>query len=80
MTENNDKLSELETLITYQDRQIQELNEVVTKQWTEIDALKKYVQRTKSKIEELESSIGELGQESGMSVLDEAAANKPPHY
>jgi len=84
MTNNSDTttndISNLEMLIAHQDKQIQELNDVVTKQWTEIDGLKKYVQRTKSKIEELESSIGELGQESGMSVADEAAANKPPHY
>ncbi len=84
MSENdqklNNKLGDLEVLIAHQDKQIQELNEVVTLQWTEIDNLKKYVQRTKSKIEELENSIGELGQDSAMSVADEAAANKPPHY
>lgn len=70
----------LQTMVAHQDKQIQELNEVVTKQWAEIDALKKYMQLTKSKIQELEHNMSELGQGEGMSVSDEAAANKPPHY
>jgi SlyX protein len=80
MSNNQNKISDLETLIAHQDKQIQELNEVVTRQWQEIDALKQYVQRTKAKIEELELSIGDLGNEKEMSVTEEAAANKPPHY
>lgn len=80
MSGHDQKISDLEVLITHQDKQIQELNDVVTRQWTEIDALKKYVQLTKSKIEELENSIGELGSKDAMSSIDEAAANKPPHY
>ena len=81
MTEENDpKLAELQTLLAHQDKQIQELNEVVTKQWAEIDALKKYMQLTKSKIQELEHNMSELDRSEGLSVTDEAAANKPPHY
>ncbi|MEZ5902368.1 MAG: SlyX family protein [Alphaproteobacteria bacterium] len=74
---NNQEISDLQSLIAHQDKQIQELNDVVTKQWAEIDALKKYMQMTKSKIQELEYS---LGQDKPMSVSEEAAANKPPHY
>ena len=77
---NISEINALEALIAHQDKQIQELNDVVTKQWEEIDALKKYMQLTKSKIQELENNIGELGQGEAMSVTDEAAANKPPHY
>lgn len=74
------KLSELEMLIAHQDKKIEELNDVVTQQWQEIDALKTYIKRTKEKIAELENNIGDLGSDKGMSVADEAAANKPPHY
>lgn len=74
---NNQEISDLQSLIAHQDKQIQELNDVVTKQWAEIDALKKYMQMTKSKIQELEYS---LGQDKPMSISEEAAANKPPHY
>lgn len=73
-------INDLESLIAHQDKQIQELNDVVTKQWQEIDALKKYMQMTKSKIQELENNIGELGAGETISISDEAAANKPPHY
>ena len=74
------EIEELQTLIAHQDQQITELNDVVTKQWAEIDGLKKYMQLTKTKIQELENNIGELGQSESVSVADEAAANKPPHY
>jgi SlyX protein len=74
---NISTISDLETLIAHQDQQIQELNDVVTKQWAEIDVLKKYMLMTKSKIQELEDN---LGPKEGMSLSDEAAANKPPHY
>lgn len=73
-------ISNLEMLITHQDKQIQELNEVVIDQGKEIDALKRYIERTRSKLDEIENTIGDLGQENAMSVADEAAANKPPHY
>jgi len=38
------------------------------------------MQLTKTKIQELENNIGELGSQEGMSVADDAQANKPPHY
>lgn len=74
------EIKELQTLTAHQDKQIQELNEIVTRQWAEIDALKKYMQITKSKLQELEHNMSEMGQGENMSVTDEAAANKPPHY
>tara|TARA_B100000949_G_C14097601_1_gene372726 strand:- start:329 stop:568 length:240 start_codon:yes stop_codon:yes gene_type:complete len=73
-------INDLEVLITHQEKQINELNDVVITQGREIEALKKYVQLTKSKIQELENNISELGNSEHMSVSDEAAANKPPHY
>lgn len=79
-TEIDQKLADLQALSAYQDNQIQELNEVVTKQWGEIDALKKYMQMTKSKLEELENTMSDRGQDDSLSSIDEAAANKPPHY
>ena len=73
------KIDDLEIMIAHQDKQIQELNEIVTRQWDEIDALKKRLQLTHDKIQELEYNVNDSG-ENNMSVSDEAAANKPPHY
>jgi uncharacterized coiled-coil protein SlyX len=75
-----EEIEELQTLIAHQDRQIAELNDVVITQGKEIEALKKYMQLTKAKISELENNISELGSNEHISVTDEAAANKPPHY
>lgn len=81
MTHDTDeKLAEMQGLLAHQDKQIQELNDVVTVQWKEIDALKKYMLLTKNKIQELEHNVSEMGQGESMSISDEAAANKPPHY
>ncbi len=77
---NDSDINNLQMMIAHQDKQIQELNDVVIAQGKEIDALKKHIQMTKSKLAEIENNIGDLGQDTNMSIIDEAAANKPPHY
>lgn len=73
------KINALEETIAHQDKQIQDLNDVVTKQWSEIDMLKKQLMKLGSKIEEVEGIAKESGSD-GLSVIEEAALNKPPHY
>ena len=77
---NESDINDLQMRVAHQDQQIQELNDVVIIQGKEIDALKKHIQMTKSKLTEIENNMSDLGQEAGLSAIDEAAANKPPHY
>lgn len=77
MTDNSQKLEDLEVLITHQAKEIAELNDVVTSQGHEIDTLKKYV---KIKLDKIENNLNDLGENDHQSVSDEATANKPPHY
>ena len=68
----------IEEALAHQEQQIQDLNDVVTKQWAEIDRLNKTLGRLKDKVEEIEVTKNEDGE--GLSVSEEAALNKPPHY
>ncbi len=70
--------NKIEETLAHQEQQIQDLNDVVTKQWAEIDRLTKMLGRLKHKVEEIEVSKGDDGE--GLSVTEEAALNKPPHY
>lgn len=74
----NDKADRLEETLAHQEQQIQDLNDVVTKQWAEIDRLTKMLGRLKDKVEDIEVSKGDDSE--GLSVIEEAALNKPPHY
>ncbi len=75
---SEEKINALEEIVAHQEQQISDLNDIVTKQWNEIDALKKKIVRLGDKVEE----IGEATKDSedGLSVSEEAALNKPPHY
>jgi uncharacterized coiled-coil protein SlyX len=75
MTDN--RLIEIETTLAHQEEQIESLSEIVAKQWQEIDLLKRLLQKTQAKIEDIEAGAGDKKE---MSVSEEAALNKPPHY
>ncbi len=64
-----DRITELETRLSYQDRLIQELNEVVTRQQDQIDRLTRDLERLFRQMQ---------GQQSGLARPDEEAP--PPHY
>jgi len=70
MTTNDERLSQIEQTITYQDQQIQDLSDMVSQQWTEIDRLKKRLAQAKQRLEILENPP----EEGGMTH------EKPPHY
>lgn len=72
-----DKLNTLEEMVAHQDRQIQDLNDVVTNQWAEIDALKRKLERLGAKMQEIEVAAKDVEE---LSVTEQAALNKPPHY
>lgn len=70
MTTDSDRLSKIESTITYQDQQIQDLSDMVGQQWQEIDRLKKHLSHATTRLENLENPT------EGGDVPDE----KPPHY
>ena len=72
MTE--EKLNHIETTLAHQERQILDLSEMISQQWKEIEALKAHLQKANAKIDILETSSGLL------SVSEQAARDKPPHY
>ncbi len=70
MTTELERLLEIESTITHQDRQIQDLSDMVGQQWKEIDRLKKHLSRATERLENLENPS-----EDG-TVTHEV----PPHY
>lgn len=75
-----DKLTDLETLVAHQDKQIADLSEMTAAQWTEIDLLKRQVQWLVGRVKDMESSTREDKTDGARSVTEIAAAEKPPHY
>ncbi len=75
MTE--EKLNRIETTLAHQERQILDLSEMINLQWKEIELLKKRLEKTQAKINILETSS-----DSGpaLSITEQAARDKPPHY
>lgn len=77
MTEQ--KLNQIEEHIAHQDQQIQDLSDMIIHQGKDIDRLKKHISKLESKIHVIEDSSAE-GDNSGASISDVAAREKPPHY
>ena len=77
----SEDLTPLQEALAYQEQQISDLSEMVITQGKEIENLKFYVKKLEHKIEVLEEDIGEEGEEDkNLSVADQAARDKPPHY
>ena len=75
---NDNTLGKLETLLTHQEKQIHDLSDMVIAQGREIEALKLRLERLNAKIANVETSVAD-GTES-LSVSEQAARDKPPHY
>lgn len=74
----DNRTDKIEETLAHQEQQINDLNDIVTKQWNEIDRLTKTIERLGHKVQELETVKSE--DREGLSVTEEAALNKPPHY
>ena len=70
MTDENQRLNDIETTLAHHDKVITELSDVINDQWKEIESLKRQITKANNKIEELENSAGNR---------DEANV-KPPHW
>ena len=77
---SEDRLNELECKIAYLESQNSEMSDVLHAQWKEIDLLKRKIVRAESKIESLEHSRSDSDDTAGMSSIEIAALDKPPHY
>ncbi len=76
MTE--ERLARIETALAHQEQQIADLSEMLDVYRREIDVLKRRLEIANSKLADLEIA-GQEGQKS-LSVTEQAARDKPPHY
>ena len=75
-----EKTEEIEMLLAHQERQIQDLSDMIALQGKEIAALKTRLDRTQNKLLDIEHAGGEVVQSENLSVTEQAARDKPPHY
>ena len=68
---NNDRFTDIETRLAYQEKMIRELNDVIIEQQQEIDTLHRICQKLETQNRALAEMAG-----GGIGPADE----KPPHY
>ncbi|MFA7276494.1 MAG: SlyX family protein [Pseudobdellovibrionaceae bacterium] len=76
---SEDRLTKIETILADQARQIEDLSEMTAQQWTEIERLKRQLEFAKQKIEDIGAGKNDKSEE-GLTGIEIAALNKPPHY
>ena len=76
------EITSIQETLAYQEQQISDLSEIVITQGKEIEDLKFYIKKLEHKIEVIEEDIAEESEDgnSGLSVSEQAARDKPPHY
>lgn len=77
---NEDKLKHIEIILAHQEKQIADLSEMTSRQWDEIDLLKRKLDIAQKRIADMESGAKDDKSEIGLSSIEVAALNKPPHY
>ena len=73
-----DKLNNIEATLAHQEIQIEELSQTVAKQFDVIDILTKKVDILQNMVEALDAEVEDSGD--GLSSIDKAALDTPPHY
>lgn len=76
----DDKITRIEMVLAHQAKQIEDLSDMTAAQWKEIERLKRQLDMTKQQIKDLESGHKDAKSEVGLSGIEIAALNKPPHY
>lgn len=66
--------------LAHQAKQIEDLSEMVFVQGKEIDRLKRQLDMTKQQLADIESGVKDAKSEVGLTGIEIAALNKPPHY
>ncbi|AEP08734.1 SlyX family protein [Micavibrio aeruginosavorus] len=73
------KIEELQIAMAHQDRQIADLNDMITRQWGEIDRLRRDLNMALGRVKALEAATPD-GEREGLSSIEQAALDIPPHY
>ncbi len=76
---SEDRITELEITIAHHEQQIQDLSDIVTDQWKQIELLNKRLDKALSKIDQMQSD-GRDNADAGLSSIEKAALEIPPHY
>ncbi len=74
------KITQIEELLSHHDQQIQDLSEMIIRQGADIDRLKRHIQKLETNMQVMKDDRDTPQNESGLSVSDIAARDKPPHY
>jgi uncharacterized coiled-coil protein SlyX len=77
---DNDRLNRIEIALAHQTQQIEDLSEMTFSQGKEIERLKRQLDMTKQQIADIETGTKDAKSEIGLSGIEIAALNKPPHY
>jgi len=77
---DSDRLNRIEIAIAHQAKQIEDLSDMTFHQGKEIDRLKRQLDMTKQQLSDIESGTKDSKSEIGLSGIEIAALNKPPHY
>lgn len=67
----SDDLEQIQTTLTFQEKQLNDLSDMVNAQWAEIERLKRKLSDAESKIADLETGSGDGRNEANV---------KPPHW
>lgn len=76
---SEDRITELEITIAHHEQQIQDLSDIVTDQWKQIELLNKRLNKALSKIDQMQND-GNDNADGGLSSIEKAALEIPPHY
>lgn len=77
---DNDRINEIEIMIAHLAKQIDDLSEMTYAQGKKIAVLERQLAMTKQQITDMESGAKDAKSEIGLSGIEIAAMNKPPHY
>lgn len=76
----DDRLNRIEIALAHQAKQIEDLSDMTFQQGKEIARLKRQLDMTKQQLSDIESGAKDAKSEIGLSGIEIAALNKPPHY
>jgi len=79
MTDSEDRLIKIETMLVHQDRQIQDLSEMINLQRKDTARLSNLLEKAQAEITDLQDA-GRSGENGPLTAAQQAARDKPPHY
>lgn len=77
---DNNRLDNIEMALAHQAQQIEDLSDMTFRQGQEIERLKRQLDLAKQQLADLESGAKDAKSEVGLSNMEVAILNKPPHY